>query len=92
MHVEKKTFNWTLTTLGVDTMELNFMFDHPSYISQDVKPDTIKITFLNTPYYLIPQDSSKMTLPNGYQVNVKLVPQEDISTAVMQKQQAENAE
>ena len=35
----------------------------------------MKITFLNTQFYLIPEDASKSTIPNGWELNIRLPPQ-----------------
>ena len=41
------------------------------------KPDKMKITFLNTPFYLIPEDPSLDTIPNGFQMSIDLPPQRE---------------
>ena len=74
-HVANKTFTWTVSHIDEDHLHFDFIFDHPLYISQDGKWDTIKITFLNTPFYLIPEDKSKTAIANGYGIAIKIPPQ-----------------
>ena len=49
-----KAFNWTMITIDERTLEFRFFFENPPFVSTDEKPDTMKITFLNTPFYLVP--------------------------------------
>ena len=70
-----KTFYWTLEQIDQTRMNFKFYFDFPEYISQDGSPDSMMIKFLNNPLYLIPEDPGKNTLPNGWQIVIKLPPQ-----------------
>ena len=53
-YLENKTFTWTLSTFDETKMSFNILFDYPLFISTDSEPDVMKITFLNTPFFLVP--------------------------------------
>ena len=44
----------------------------------------MKITFLNTPFYLIPQDETKTSIPNGYKLTINLPPQIPIIKGIVE--------
>ena len=73
-HVDNKNFTWTITSISEDKVAFDFIFENPLFISQGEKPDTMSITFLNTPLYLIPQDTNKKSIPNGFKITIKLPP------------------
>ena len=81
LNLEYKTFDWTLTVIDQSQIAFKFFFDHPEYISQDGSPDTMLIKFENTPFYLLPDDTAKKTLPNGWHLIIKLPPQVVIKNA-----------
>ena len=64
--MEMKEFNWTVSFIDTGHLVFNFTFENPLFISMGNNPDTMKITFLNTPYYLIPADSRLEAIPNGW--------------------------
>ena len=74
-HLDKKKFNWTLAVIDEKNVQFNFFFEHPLFISQNAMADTMKITFENTPFYIVPQDSSKLPIPNGYPLMIKMPPE-----------------
>ena len=66
-----------MTELNEDTISIKFYFDNPIYISAGDLEDKIKISFFNTPLFLIPEDSNKMAIPNGWELNIMLPPQKE---------------
>ena len=58
-------------TFNEAEMSIRMLFKNPKSISYD-KPDTMVITFQNTPTYLIPQDEGMLPIPNGYKLTVPL--------------------
>ena len=50
------------------------MFENPLFVSQSDFPDDMKITFLNTPLYMVPEDEDKLPIPNGWIINLMLPP------------------
>ena len=60
-------------------MSIRMLFKDPKSISYD-KPDTMVITFQNTPTYLIPQNEGMLPIPNGYKITVPLPVQEIYET------------
>ena len=76
----KKGFEWKLTSFTESEMSIKFLFNEPTSISFD-KPDTMVITFENTPIYLIPEDKNRLPIPNGYKLTVPL-PVQQISDTV----------
>ena len=64
--MQMKSFNWTVSFIDKYNLVFNFTFENPHYISMDENPDTMRITFLNTPYYLIPHNTELEAIPNGW--------------------------
>ena len=64
--------------MTIDESGLGFKFDfeNPTYVSMGEGSDKMKITFQNTQFYLIPEDESLSSLPNGYEITIDLPPQE----------------
>ena len=69
--VDKKDFDWELSTFTTTEISIKFLFTDPTKISYE-KPDTMIITFQNTPFYMIPKDSTKQPIPNGYKLAIPL--------------------
>ena len=74
-YLDKKTFNWTLSELDEEKIEIRLIFDNPTYISAGDYEDIVKISFFNTPLYLVPDDPNKSAIPNGWELNIMLPPQ-----------------
>ena len=73
-YIEKKTYSWQLQELDSDSLSIKFSFDYPEFISFG-EADTMKIQLFNTDSWLIPTDESKQSLPDGYEIMLKLSPQ-----------------
>ena len=66
-----------MTKLDQESLELEFLFDNPIYISTGDLEDKMKIRFFNTALFLVPEDSDKMAIPNGWELNIMLPPQKE---------------
>lgn len=75
-HLEMKKFTWNLMTIDESGLGFKFDFENPTYVSMGEGSDKMKITFQNTQFYLIPEDESLSSLPNGYEITIDLPPQE----------------
>ena len=69
--LDKKDFDWQLTEYTSNEIIIQILFSKPEAISYD-KPDTMIITFMNTPFYMMPKDKTKQPIPNGYKLTVPL--------------------
>lgn len=45
-----------MSAIDESNLKFEFLFENPKFVSQDERPDVIKLTFLNTPFYLSPED------------------------------------
>ena len=57
--VDKKGYTWTISSINADTIDLEFNFEYPDYISMGDRADYISIRFYNTPLYLVPLAKDK---------------------------------
>ena len=73
-HLEKKSYNWTISAINESKIKFNFKFDHPEYISVN-GVDIIFIIFENADFFLQPQSKDVEPLPNGWRVKIHLRPQ-----------------
>ena len=73
-HLEKKTFNWTVSVIDQESIEVNFAFEHPDFISVGDRADVMKLTFTNTPFWLEPEDVKMDPIPDGWELNIHLPP------------------
>ena len=75
LHLDMKSFNWTVEYFDENQMKLKFNFDHPMFISQGDLYDIIKVSFWNTNLFMFPKDTKKAPIPDGYSVTSTLTPQ-----------------
>jgi hypothetical protein len=64
--LDKKAFNWTVSELSGDKVAFDFTFENPEYISMGDRADYMNVVFRNTDVYLVPLDSEKGAVPDGY--------------------------
>lgn len=73
MNLEMKSFTWELLSYDENGFNLQINFEYPEYISFGGM-DTLKITFYNTYLYLAPKDETLGSIPDQYEIVIKLPP------------------
>ena len=73
--LDKKSFSWTVKELSGTSIDFDFTFENPEYISMGDRADYMNVKFHNTDVYMVPKDSDKAAAPDGYQISIKLPPQ-----------------
>ena len=48
-----KAFTWTITSFDTDGFKIKFDFEEPTSISQNGRPDVMKISFENTNLFML---------------------------------------
>ena len=64
--LDKKSFSWTVKELSGTSFDFDFTFDNPEYISMGDRADYMNVKFHNTDVYMVPKDSDKAAVPDGY--------------------------
>ena len=64
-YIEKKQFSWEIIKHGENQIEIQFKYENPVFISAGVI-DSMKITYENTGAWVIPEQSTMRSTPEGF--------------------------